>query len=277
MKWNVSNISLFLQVYEPYAALWNVKHKDYCNKSLRDTLFQQLMSDLEKHKLLGSMDMKQVKAKIKALKDVYRGELAKIEKSRKSGCGTDDLYVPKLQWFNEASYWSEVLATRSSTSNLDLNQSENSEQGVEEETDPDEPGIPENTPAKNNITKSSPIMKPPEPPKKKLKKSVDVADKEISQAIQKLDEIANKTTVDKPYDEFGKYVAAELRQLPTRAAIILQQEIQKCITNSKLQLLDSETAPEQFGRYLEYPQSVASSDEASSSSRQSHDGEDILR
>ncbi|XP_046384737.1 uncharacterized protein LOC124155036 [Ischnura elegans] len=126
------------------------------------------MSDLEKHKLLGSMDMKQVKAKIKALKDVYRGELAKIEKSRKSGCGTDDLYVPKLQWFNEASYWSEVLATRSSTSNLDLNQSENSEQGVEEETDPDEPGIPENTPAKNNITESSPIMKPPEPPKKKI-------------------------------------------------------------------------------------------------------------
>ncbi|GFV03056.1 hypothetical protein TNCV_3041601 [Trichonephila clavipes] len=70
-------------------------------------------------------------------------------------------------------------------------------------------------------------MKPPEQPKKRLKKSDSIPDKEIAQAIQKLDEIANKSTEDKPYDLFGRYVASEMRQLPNRAAILLQQEIQK--------------------------------------------------
>lgn len=84
-------------------------------------------------------------------------------------------------------------------------------------------------------------MKPPEPPRRRFKKIVDnPADKEISQAIQKLDDIANKTVVvDKPYDQFGKYVAAELRDLPNREAILLQQEIQNCITRCKLNIYDN--------------------------------------
>ncbi|GFU97026.1 hypothetical protein TNCV_784061 [Trichonephila clavipes] len=65
---------------------------------------------------------------------------------------------------------------------------------------------------------SSETMKPPQQPKR-LKKSDSIPDKEIAQAIQKLDEIANKSTEDKPYDLFGRYVASEMRQLPNRAAI----------------------------------------------------------
>ncbi|GFT38897.1 hypothetical protein TNCV_1585841 [Trichonephila clavipes] len=45
------------------------------------------MSELEENQLLGQMDNKQLKAKIKSIKDVYRTELNKIEKSKKSGCG----------------------------------------------------------------------------------------------------------------------------------------------------------------------------------------------
>ncbi|GFW41982.1 hypothetical protein TNCV_6901 [Trichonephila clavipes] len=66
------------------------------------------MSELEENQLLGQMDNKQLKAKIKSIKDVYRTELNKIEKSKKSGCGVDDVYVPKLTWFNEACFLSEV-------------------------------------------------------------------------------------------------------------------------------------------------------------------------
>lgn len=81
-------------------------------------MFKQLMSELEENQLLGQMDKKQLTAKIKSIKDVYRTELNKIEKSKKSGCGADDVYVPKLTWFNDACFLSEVLATRSSQSNL---------------------------------------------------------------------------------------------------------------------------------------------------------------
>jgi hypothetical protein len=44
---------------------------------------------------------------------------------------------------------------------------------------------------------------------------------------------------EKPYDQFGKYVAAELRQLPQRQAIILPQEIQNSITLAKLSFLET--------------------------------------
>lgn len=55
-------------------ASWNIRDKNYCNKSLRDTVFKQLMSELEENQLLGQMDKKQLKAKIKSIKDVYRKE-----------------------------------------------------------------------------------------------------------------------------------------------------------------------------------------------------------
>ena len=76
-------------------------------------------------------------------------------------------------------------------------------------------------------------------PSKKCKKraALGQAASEIADAIQQLDKIAQNAVEDKPYDQFGKYVAAELRQLPQQQAILLQQEIQNCITRSKLSCL----------------------------------------
>nr|CAH7740931.1 unnamed protein product [Callosobruchus chinensis] len=146
------------------------------------------------------MDAKLLKSRIKSIKDSYRQELQKIEKSKKSGCGTDQIYKPKLSWFTDATYLSEVVTTRSSTSNL-----------------------------------------PPEPPKKRVRKHLDNRksdNEDISQAIKQLDCIANNAAMDKPYDLFGRYVASELRQLPKREAILLQQNIQNSITQAKLEMLD---------------------------------------
>lgn len=39
----------------------------------------------------------------------------KLKKAKGGGCGTDEVYVPKLSWFNDAAYLSEVMTTRSST------------------------------------------------------------------------------------------------------------------------------------------------------------------
>lgn len=118
MKWNGNDIVVFLEVYRKYPLLWNIMHKDYTNKTLKEDNMKRLMSELEEHSLLGGMDLKQVKAKIKSIKDVYRQELQKIERSKKSGCGTEEVYTPKLSWFNDASYLNEVSSTRKSTSNM---------------------------------------------------------------------------------------------------------------------------------------------------------------
>lgn len=118
MKWNVKNITEFLYIYQQYPVLWNIKHKNYCNSKYKEEILLQLYHDLNEKDLIGGMDIKQLKAKIKTIKDVYRQEMNKIEKSKKSGSGADDIYTPKLAWYGEAHFLAEVLCTRKSKSNL---------------------------------------------------------------------------------------------------------------------------------------------------------------
>lgn len=118
MKWNGNDISVFLDLYHQYPLLWNIMEKNYTNKTLKEANFKRLMCELDQHNLLGGMDLKQLKTKIKSIKDAYRQELQKIERSKKSGSGSDDVYTPKLSWFTSASFLCEVSSTRKSTSNM---------------------------------------------------------------------------------------------------------------------------------------------------------------
>ncbi|KAG8241327.1 hypothetical protein J6590_088914 [Homalodisca vitripennis] len=95
---------------------------------------------------------------------------------------------------------------------------------------------------------------------------------DISQAIQKLDKIAYNVTEDKQYERFGRYVAAELRQLPKLEAILLQQEIQGCITRSKLSLLDNEQEFHDF-TFMQSP----NVDALTSTTTSSNEEEDVLQ
>lgn len=79
--------------------------------------------------------------------------------------------------------------------------------------------------------------------------------------------------MDKPYDLFGKYLASELHQLRNRAAILLQQDIQNCITCAKFDILDNASVQQEFHNFslLASPQSMASA------TGSSNDEEDILQ
>ena len=54
-------------MYQQYPTLWNIKDKYYSNKSLRDSSFKGLMSELKENQLLGEMDAKLLKSKIKSI------------------------------------------------------------------------------------------------------------------------------------------------------------------------------------------------------------------
>ncbi|CAH2014427.1 unnamed protein product [Acanthoscelides obtectus] len=141
-----------------------------------------MWEQLEDKGLLKGMDEKQLKNKIKNLKDVFRQELAKIERSKKSGCGTEDIYTPKLTWFEAAHFFAEVLSTRHSNSNLTLPSTENISEEISnsqiEQRDDEEP---DTQPKEQNI-KPSEGMGPPKS-KKRVRKQ---ADPEIGDAINQL-------------------------------------------------------------------------------------------
>ncbi|KAG8235446.1 hypothetical protein J437_LFUL015794 [Ladona fulva] len=243
MKWNANNIIDFLKIYEKYPLLWNMKHKDHSNIKSRNELFKQLYEQLDAIGLLEGVDEKQLKSRIKTIKDVYRQELGKIERSRESGAGTE-VYSPKLIWFNSAYFLREVLSTRKSKSNLDhpyVNQEKEADEAQELcEVEGASRGFQDENVcaegASTRVSEKSPtkthIEMRPSTTRKGFKRR---AASGIAFAIQ---QIALKAAEDRPYDQFGKYVAAELRSLPQRQAILLQLEIQNSITHTKLSCLE---------------------------------------
>ncbi|CAH2007797.1 unnamed protein product [Acanthoscelides obtectus] len=161
VKWNSNQIIQFLKVYEQFPVLWNIKHKDYVNIKLKDVLFKKMWEQLEDKGLLKGMDEKQLKNKIKNLIDVFCQELAKIEGSKKSDCGTEDIYTPKLTWFEAAHFFAEVLSTKHSNSNLTLPSTQNISEEISnsqiEQRDDEEP----DTQPKEQNMKPSEGMGPP--------------------------------------------------------------------------------------------------------------------
>lgn len=48
------------------------------------------------------MDIGMVKSKLKSIKDVYRREAKKVKNSKDTGSSSDDIYCPKVPWFESA-------------------------------------------------------------------------------------------------------------------------------------------------------------------------------
>ncbi|KAL4119960.1 hypothetical protein QTP88_012711 [Uroleucon formosanum] len=184
---------------------------------------------------------------------------------RKSGSGTDEIYCPKLTWFNSPNFFREVLSTRHSQSNLLLlpilltvsrlfmcslhspgiilpllKSSWSTACGVyiiltnlssnEVESNPIEEIENEGSArgSINDIQIDETIIGRPRPSPTKMKPP--------SGSVKK---IKKQTAPD-----IAIYVAYELRQLPQRHAILLQSEIQSCITRIRLSTL--EPLPHQY-------------------------------
>jgi len=78
-KWNAEDIFKFLERYEEYECLWDIRHTDYMNRSKRDMAMNTLAEALIRKGLhVPNVDF--LRKKIKVIKNVYRQELVKIEK-----------------------------------------------------------------------------------------------------------------------------------------------------------------------------------------------------
>jgi hypothetical protein len=78
-KWNSEEVVKFLDVYENFECLWNIRHSDYNNKIKGDSAMSKLMGVLLKNNVaVEGVDV--LGKKIKSIKNV---KLVKIEKSPK--------------------------------------------------------------------------------------------------------------------------------------------------------------------------------------------------
>ena len=92
-KWSTDHTSTFLEIYQRYDVLWDIKNPQYLSKTIRDTKLEDLKTKLTAIGIYAPTT-EFLRKKIKSLKNVYRQELSKIENSRKSGAGVDEVYKP---------------------------------------------------------------------------------------------------------------------------------------------------------------------------------------
>ena len=79
--------------------MWKTTDKKvYLNKNLKDRGYDALVAFCKL--TYPEADKQFVKKKMQNLRGCFRKELKKVENSKRSGSGTDDIYIPQLWYFD---------------------------------------------------------------------------------------------------------------------------------------------------------------------------------
>lgn len=92
-----------MDIYGIYEGLWNANNENYMKKIVKEHSFKSLCKAG-----FGIPGEETLRKKITNLEDVYRNEADEVEKSMKSGVGTDNVYKPRLVWSDKADSWRNI-------------------------------------------------------------------------------------------------------------------------------------------------------------------------
>lgn len=95
-RWNEDTTIKFLELYIDRPNLWDQFSELYKDKSVRELAMSEIVSAMD----LEGFGIPEAKAKIKALRATYIGEISKQERCAKSGV----VYVPSLKWIHIMKY-----------------------------------------------------------------------------------------------------------------------------------------------------------------------------
>uniref|UniRef100_A0A1B6M247 MADF domain-containing protein n=1 Tax=Graphocephala atropunctata TaxID=36148 RepID=A0A1B6M247_9HEMI len=270
-KWSTENIIAFLETYQHFHLLWDMRNADYSNKHKREKEMEKLREVLIQKGLVVP-DILFLRNKIKIIKTTYRQELQKLEESKKNGMGTDEVYEPKLFWFYEADcFLRHVVANRPSSSIMQLQgkktyqcHDEFGESGCSKvlsegifngmleivSEDATEDGCDVNNGSfvltDNSLQKSSTITSEIRRIKKKRRYGKIFKIDKVLAKPQKLVNacVQSRTTPTQhfykeqdEYDFFAQHIAEQLRKLPTKRFILLQNKIQGLVTAERMEHL----------------------------------------
>lgn len=106
----------FIEMYRQMPCLWKIKSKEYSDRNKRHEALGKLVELCKP--ICMSADMNYVRNKIANLRTVFKRELNKIVDSQRSGAGADDIYVPRLWYFESLRFLTEQVDARSSICTL---------------------------------------------------------------------------------------------------------------------------------------------------------------
>ncbi|KAE9522166.1 hypothetical protein AGLY_017426 [Aphis glycines] len=241
-RWSEETTLQFVQLYRGHENLWNMFIPEYRNHDARSSSMEAIASEL-------NLTIKEVSKKIKALRSTYNLELAKIEKSKASGSGTNHVYKPLLPWFDDMNHIMKTATVKEKQtySNFGtITQDTLTQDTIHEQDDED---VPE-----DDSTNAREPLYPCQ--KRKLDAITDAVHE-----LKNLNETMNTTKTAIQDDEcdimgklMGKHIAIQLRELPSYDRVLANFELQKVLMNYRLKNMRGVSSSTSYSR----PSSVAS-------------------
>lgn len=112
----------FIELYKNEPCLWQNKSKEYHDREMKLAAYENILEKMKKVDSKATIDT--VKSKINTIRCTFEKELSKIKSSQKSGSGVDDIYVPKLWYYNLLQFLIDQEEPRVSRSNISIDNEE---------------------------------------------------------------------------------------------------------------------------------------------------------
>ncbi|PIO11624.1 hypothetical protein AB205_0126800 [Aquarana catesbeiana] len=109
-------LPLFIDKYRELPCLWQVRHPHYNHKQKRQAALEKLLELVMP--VVPTATIPYLKAKIGGLRSTYLRERKKVTDSQRSGAAADDVYVPRLWYYERLRFLSDHTEVRESLSTL---------------------------------------------------------------------------------------------------------------------------------------------------------------
>ncbi|XP_073448998.1 uncharacterized protein [Aquarana catesbeiana] len=109
-------LPLFIDKYRELPCLWQVRHPHYNHKQKRQAALEKLLELVKP--VVPTATIPYLKAKIGGLRSTYLRERKKVTDSQRSGAAADDVYVPRLWYYERLRFLSDHTEVRESLSTL---------------------------------------------------------------------------------------------------------------------------------------------------------------
>ncbi|PIO10696.1 hypothetical protein AB205_0086390 [Aquarana catesbeiana] len=107
---------LFIDKYRELPCLWQVRHPHYNNKQKRQAALEKLLELVKP--VVPTATIPYLKTKIGSLRNTYLRERKKVTDSQRSAAAADDIYVPRLWYYERLQFLSDHTEVRESLSAL---------------------------------------------------------------------------------------------------------------------------------------------------------------
>ncbi|XP_046671193.1 uncharacterized protein LOC124361198 [Homalodisca vitripennis] len=243
MKFTEEQTCKLMELYHEYDCLWNLGTIHYRNRNKRQAAEVEIVQRLG----IAGFGVNELKQKIKNLRCTYNQECIEIQKSKKYGSGSTEVYVPNLKWFPVMDNIIKSAKGNKKTEDSVESVIQKTQNIEEKELEPiiDDP---DSNLESTTQTQAQPIRdifsvkrSASEKAKEKIKKRKI---EHLADAVQNLRHVTESVYENEnntnEHDAFGNFVAASLKVLPTAKALLAQSEIQGILMKHRLSIISQE-------------------------------------